>query len=161
MLFALILYPATMATADTGNRPFWTEQAIFHFGEDVFFTGRASCAPSVEEGRQRAYTAALQEIKNYSHVEKITGFLIDTQMVYEESHPVDCPVNSVTAWRLLRASRAALESLVRRSASGYSGRYITDRGPESGDPKHDSSRRNAPRRHLAALWPTSLGMDEP
>ncbi len=38
--------------------------------------------------------------------------------MYEESHPVDCPVNSVTAWRLVRASRAALESLVRRSASG-------------------------------------------
>jgi hypothetical protein len=107
-----------MATADTGNRPFWTEQAVFHFGKDVFFTGRASCAPSVEEGRQRAHTAALQEIKNYSHAEEITGFLIDTQMVYEESHPVDCPANSVTAWRLLRAPRAALESLVRRSASG-------------------------------------------
>jgi hypothetical protein len=117
LLFALALNPV-MATADTGNHPFWTEQAVFHFGNDVFFTGRASCAPSVEEGRQRAYTAALQEIKNYSHAKEVTGFLIDTQMVYEESRPVDCPAGSVTAWRLLRAPRAALESLARRSGNG-------------------------------------------
>jgi hypothetical protein len=118
ILMTLILRPALEVRSDAGSRPFWTEQAVFHFGNDVFFTGRASCAPSIEEGRQRAYTAALQEIKNFSHVEEITGFLIDTQMVYEESHPADCPAGSVTAWRLLRAPRAALESLARRSGIG-------------------------------------------
>lgn len=117
ILLGLALHPVPEATADAGERPFWTEQAVFHFGNDVFFTGRASCASSIEEGRQRAYTAALQEIKNFSHVEEIVGFLIDTQMVYEEAHPVDCSPGSVTAWRLLRAPRAALESLARRSGS--------------------------------------------
>jgi hypothetical protein len=105
-------------TTDAGGRPFWTEQAVFHFGDDVFFTGRASCAPSAEEGRQRAYAAALQEIKNFSDVAQVNGILLDTQMLFEEFHPTDCPTGSVTVWRLLRAPRAALEALARRSGRG-------------------------------------------
>lgn len=115
IVLALAQYPMSGTTEDAGSRPFWTEQAVFHFGEDIFFTGRASCAPTVEEGRQRAYAAALQEIKNLSHAGEINGFLLDTQMVFEESHSADCPAGSVTAWRLLRVPRAALESLARRS----------------------------------------------
>jgi len=42
------------------NWPFWTEQAMFRFGEDMFFTGRATCVASAEDGRQRAYNAARQ-----------------------------------------------------------------------------------------------------
>lgn len=115
IVLALAQYPMSGTTEDAGSRPFWTEQAVFHFGEDIFFTGRASCAPTVEEGRQRAYAAALQEIKNLSHAGEINGFLLDTQMVFEEFHSADCPAGSVTAWRLLRVPRAALESLARRS----------------------------------------------
>lgn len=115
ILPVLVLWPMPGMTEDVRSRPFWTEQAVFHFGDDVFFTGRASCAPSVEEGRRRAHVAAVQEIKNFSHVGEINGFVLDTQMVFEEFHSADCPVGSVTAWRLLRVPRAVLESLARRS----------------------------------------------
>lgn len=102
----------------TENRPFWTEQALFHFGDDVFFTGRASCAPNVEEGRQRAYVAAVQEVKNFTRAQEIGGFPLDTQMVFEDSHPSDCASGLVTVWRLLRAPRASLESLTKHAAPG-------------------------------------------
>ena len=118
MLVAVVLHPMSGMTGNTDGRPFWTEQAVFHFGDDVFFTGRASCAPSAEEGRQRAYAAALQEIKNFSDVDQVNGILLDTQMVFEEFHPTDCPTGSMTAWRLLRVPRAALEALARRSGKG-------------------------------------------
>ncbi|MGH7257447.1 MAG: hypothetical protein ACREIM_03655 [Nitrospiraceae bacterium] len=113
-LLLVILFPVTGSAGTPDTRPFWTEQAVFHFGDDVFFTGRASCAPNSEEGRQRAYGSALQEIKNFAHVNEVVGFPIDTQMIFEESRSSDCAPDSVTVWRLLRASRAALESLARR-----------------------------------------------
>lgn len=118
MFVALILHPMSGMAGEADPRPFWTEQAVFHFGDDVFFTGRASCAPTAEEGRQRAYMAAFQEIKNFSHAEQVNGILLDTQMVFEEFHPTDCPAGSITAWRLLRVPRAALEALARRSGRG-------------------------------------------
>lgn len=104
--------------ASADNRPFWTEQAVFHFGEDVFFTGRASCAPNVEEGRQRAYFTAVQEIKNFTRAPEVDGFQIDTQMVFEDLHPADCAGGLVTVWRLLRVPRMALDHLTRRSGHG-------------------------------------------
>lgn len=113
-LLLVIFFPVTGSAGTLDTRPFWTEQAVFHFGDDVFFTGRASCAPNSEEGRQRAYGSALQEIKNFAHVNEAVGFPIDTQMIFEESRSSDCATDSVTVWRLLRASRAALESLARR-----------------------------------------------
>ncbi len=107
------------STAEAGeNHPFWTEQALFHFGEDVFFTGRASCAPTVEEGRQRAYLAAVQEVKNFTRAEEIGGFPLDTQMIFEDSHPADCAAGLVTVWRLLRAPRVALQGLARHAGRG-------------------------------------------
>ena len=118
IILFLVLWPMPGMTEDAGTRPFWTEQAVFHFGNDAFFTGRASCAPSVEEGRQRAYAAAVQEIKNFAHVGEVNGVVLDTQMVFEELHPADCPAGSVTAWRLLRVPRAVLESLARQSRAG-------------------------------------------
>lgn len=120
-LFLTLL--TSVLEAQAGNietRPFWTEQAVFHFGEDVFFTGRASCAPTVEEGRQRAHGAALQEIKSFAQVTDLGGILIDTQMVFEELHAADCASESVTVWRLLRVPRAALESVARRARSKHS-----------------------------------------
>jgi hypothetical protein len=115
--FCLSLFITSSGRA-AENRPFWTEQALFHFGDDVFFTGRSSCAPSMEEGRQRAYGAAVQEIKNFTRAQEIGGFPLDTQMVFEDPRPSDCAAGLVTVWRLLRAPRAALESLTRRPIAG-------------------------------------------
>lgn len=111
---------ATSNTEAGENHPFWTEQALFHFGEDVFFTGRASCAPNMEEGRQRAYLAAVQEVKNFTRAQEIGGFPLDTQMIFEDSHPADCAQGLVTVWRLLRAPRTALDGLARRTSPGKS-----------------------------------------
>ncbi|HVG01588.1 MAG TPA: hypothetical protein VM842_01805 [Nitrospira sp.] len=116
-LFGISLF-ATLWAEAAENRPFWTEQALFHFGDDVFFTGRASCAPNVEQGRQRAYMAAVQEVKNFTRVQEVGGFPLDTQMVFEDPHPPDCASGLVTVWRLLRAPRTSLESLANHTAPG-------------------------------------------
>jgi hypothetical protein len=116
LLFSLNLLIASI-TEGAENRPFWTEQALFHFGDDVFFTGRASCAPNMEEGRQRAYVAAVQEVKNFTRAQEVGGFSLDTQMVFEDPRPSDCASGLVTVWRLLRAPRASLESLTKHAAS--------------------------------------------
>ncbi len=120
-LLALLLHLSFIGTSTVRaaeNRPFWTEQALFHFGDDVFFTGRSSCAPNVEEGRQRAYLAAVQEVKNFTRTQEIGGFPLDTQMIFEDTHPPDCAPRLVTVWRLLRAPRMALDSLARRASPG-------------------------------------------
>lgn len=116
-LLTVSLFAASTATA-AENRPFWTEQASFHFGDDIFFTGRASCAPTMEDGRQRAYVAAVQEVKNFTRAQEIAGFPLDTQMIFEDPHPPDCPTGLVTVWRLLRAPRTALETLTKRAGPG-------------------------------------------
>lgn len=121
--FMLVLCAGIACALPAGaaeSRPFWTEQALFHFGDDVFFTGRSSCAPSIEEGRQHAYLAAVQEVKNFTRAKEVDGFPLDTQMIFEDTRPSDCAQGSVTVWRLLRAPRAALESLAKRVAPGKS-----------------------------------------
>ncbi len=117
LLLSLSVFASSTAEA-AENRPFWTEQALFHFGDDVFFTGRSSCAPNVEDGRQRAYLAAVQEVKNFTRSQDIGGFPLDTQMIFEDTHPADCVSGLVTVWRLLRAPRSALDSLARRGTPG-------------------------------------------
>lgn len=109
---------SSLPTRAADNRPFWTEQALFHFGDDVFFTGRSSCAPSIEEGRQRAYLAAIQEVRNFTRAKEIEGFPLDTQMIFEDARPADCAQGFVTVWRLLRAPRTALESLAKHATPG-------------------------------------------
>jgi len=103
------------AHGDVSTHPFWTEQAMFRFGDEMFFAGRASCAPSVEEGRQRAYEAAIQEIRNFTRSNDIAGMMIETQMVYEAPESPDCTSNKVNVWRLLRVQTADLERLARRA----------------------------------------------
>lgn len=119
LLLPLCLVGPALAEA-AEQRPFWTEQALFHFGDDVFFTGRSSCAPSIEAGRQRAYLAAVQEVRNFTRAKEIEGFPLDTQMIFEDARPADCAQGFVTVWRLMRAPRAALESLAKRPAPGKS-----------------------------------------
>jgi hypothetical protein len=102
---------------DVLSHPFWTEQAMFRFGDEMFFAGRASCAPSVEAGRQQAYESAVQEIRNFTQTYEIAGVTIETQMVYEAPESPGCAPNKVNVWRLLRVQTADLERLVRRGRS--------------------------------------------
>jgi hypothetical protein len=102
---------------DVSSHPFWTEQAMFRFGDEMFFAGRASCAPSAEAGRQLAYEAAVQEIRNFTRTSEIAGVAIETQMVYEAPESPGCAPNGVNVWRLLRVQTADLERLVRRARS--------------------------------------------
>ena len=103
-------------------RPFWTEQAMFRFGDELFFTGRASCAPSAEEGRQRAYESAVREVLNYARVSKLIGMPIETQMLFEEPPGAGCPAGGVTVWRLLRIPRLPLNALAAQARDGVTPR---------------------------------------
>ncbi len=131
------------------NRPFWTEQAMFRFGEDMFFTGRATCMASAEDGRQRAYHAALQEILNYTRTKEVIGIPIETQMIYEEDDSDNCRSGQVSVWRLLRAPASKLDKLNRAAShhaasqglqsggSGVSGK-VRDLTPKIGTYKDDA-----------------------
>jgi len=117
MLVALscLLELPTAAWSDEPTRPFWTEQAMFRFGDELFFTGRASCSPRAEEGRQKAYEAAVQEVLNYTQAPRLTGVPIETQMLFEEPGAIGCPLETVTVWRLLRVPEASLDALAKRA----------------------------------------------
>src|SRR5438105_14728576 len=118
-LIRLCMVGATSIAVDlhaASNRPFWTEQAMFRFGEDMFFTGRATCMASAEEGRQRSYNAALQEILNYTRTKEVVGIPIETQMIYEENDSDSCRSRQVSVWRLLRAPASRLDKLNRMAA---------------------------------------------
>jgi hypothetical protein len=107
---------AAVSLQAASSRPFWTEQAMFRFGEDMFFTGRATCVASAEEGRQRAYNAALQEILNYTRTKDVIGVPIETQMIYEEDDSDSCRSGHVSVWRLLRAPASRLDKLNRMAS---------------------------------------------
>lgn len=92
-----------ISLADAPKRPFWTEQAMFKFGEDLFFVGEATCAKSAEEGRQRAFANGVQELLNYAQARTAAGVEIFTQMVFEEASASGCPAGAINVWRLLRA----------------------------------------------------------
>jgi hypothetical protein len=117
MLVALpcLLELPTAAWSEEPTRPFWTEQAMFRFGDELFFTGRASCSPRAEEGRQKAYEAAVQEVLNYTQAPRLTGVPIETQMLFEEPGAIGCPLETVTVWRLLRVPDASLDALAKRA----------------------------------------------
>jgi len=89
---------------------------MFRFGEDMFFTGRATCVASAEDGRQRAYNAALQEILNYTRTKEVIGIPIETQMIYEENDSDSCRSGQVSIWRLLRAPASRLDKLNRMAS---------------------------------------------
>lgn len=110
---ALLLLP-TVLYSELSGRPFWTEQAMFRFGDEIFFTGVASCAGSAEDGRQRAYQAAMQEVLNYAGGASLHGVPIETQMIFEEPSPAGCPVDTINVWRLLRIPELPLDALAKR-----------------------------------------------
>ena len=82
----------------SGQRPFWTEQSSFLQGDELFTVGVASHAPSLEEGRQDAFTHGVTELKNFVQVGQLDGLTVTTQMTYEERHAD----GTVTVFRLLR-----------------------------------------------------------
>jgi len=88
---------------------------MFRFGDELFFTGRSSCASRAEEGRQKAYEAAVQEVLNYTQAPRLTGVPIETQMLFEEHAEPGCPPGTITVWRLLRIPEAPLDALAKRA----------------------------------------------
>lgn len=88
---------------------------MFRFGDELFFTGRASCAQRAEEGRQKAYEAAVQEVLNYTQIPRLTGVAIETQMLFEEHSAIGCPAGTVTVWRLLRIAEMPLDALAKQA----------------------------------------------
>jgi hypothetical protein len=125
---AVLVGLPSVALAETSTRPFWTEQAMFRFGDELFFTGRASCAPTVEDGRQRAYEAAVQEVINYTRTTQLTGVHVETQMIFEEHPAAGCPPGTVTIWRLLRLPEIPLNALAARAHQTSPGLHL---GPGS------------------------------
>src|SRR5262249_33493371 len=77
--------------AQSSRRPFWTEQAMFRFGGELYFVGVASCARTAEEGRARAFEEALIELRGYAQDRDTSRLFPDTQMIYEEPNSPACP----------------------------------------------------------------------
>ena len=100
--------------AQSSHRPFWTEQAMFRFGGELYFVGVASCARTAEEGRTRAFEAALTELRGYAQDRDTSRLLVATQMIYEEPNSPACPYGSTSVWRLLRVDHSLLPHLPRQ-----------------------------------------------
>lgn len=100
--------------AQSSHRPFWTEQAMFRFGGELYFVGVASCARTAEEGRTRAFEAALTELRGYAQDRDTSRLLVATQMIYEEPNSPACPHGSASVWRLLRVDQSLLAHLPRQ-----------------------------------------------
>src|SRR5262249_31828813 len=110
--------------AQSSQRPFWTEQAMFRFGGELYFVGVASCARTAEEGRTRAFEAALNELREYAQDRDTSRLLVATQMIYEEPNSPACPHGSTSVWRLLRVDQSIVAYLPRQ-------RREEARGPSS------------------------------
>lgn len=100
--------------AQSSQRPFWTQQAMFRFGEELYFVGVASCARTPEEGRTQAFVNALTELRSYLQDRDTSRLLVPTQMIYEEPNSPACPKGSISVWRLLRVDESKLAYLPRR-----------------------------------------------
>ena len=137
LLVLLSPFLISSASADFLNRPLWTEQAMFQFGNDTFFVGQSSCAKTSEEGRQQAFRHGLQELLNFAQIRDVSGLYVDTQMVFEETDSPGCPHHTVTVWRLLRVETGRLAKLVATSR-----RLKTDEGSQPG---------RMPQRHVLSI----------
>ena len=105
-----------IARADSSLlRPFWTEQAMFRFGDEMYFVGVASCAPTSEAARSRAFEAGMKELNAYAQERDTSRLLIETAMIYEEPNATGCPKGTTSAWRLLRVNQAKVAALPKRA----------------------------------------------
>jgi hypothetical protein len=88
-------------SAETNTRPFWTKQSSFVEGEDLFVVGIAPHAPTVEEGKKRAFEHAKIELMNFAQVTDLEakGLVIETQTTFEEEPN---PLGMITVYQLLR-----------------------------------------------------------
>lgn len=130
LILLMIVSPFVMssASAESLKRPVWTEQAMFQFGNELFFVGQTSCAKTSEEGRQQAFRHGMQELLNYAQIRDVSGLYVDTQMVFEEADAPGCLHHTVTVWRLLRVDADRLGKLVvsnRRLASVEGSRPVS------------------------------------
>jgi len=116
-LLLLVLPTGPPAHASSLQRPFWTEQAMFRFGEDLFFVGRASCAQSEEDGRDQSFQRGLRELLNYAQASSAAGLTIETQMMFQERESAGCPAGTVTVWRLLRVGTDQIATLTKAGVS--------------------------------------------
>ncbi|HSE59222.1 MAG TPA: cytochrome c [Nitrospiraceae bacterium] len=115
LLFSLLAVTNQPAWADSALlRPFWTEQAMFRFGDEVYFVGVASCAATAEDARLRAFDAGMKELNAYAQGRDTSRLLIETAMVYEEPDAPGCPKGTTSAWRLLRINQAKVAALPKR-----------------------------------------------
>lgn len=118
------------AQAQTSTRPFWTEQAMFRFGDEVYFVGVASCVRTAEEARVRAFDAGMKELGAYAQGRDTTRLFIETAMIYEEADSVGCSSGTASAWRLLRVKQARIEALPKRMAVPEPQNGLPPRGKE-------------------------------
>lgn len=107
--------PETARADSSLLRPFWTEQAMFRFGDEVYFVGVASCAPTAEAARSRAFDAGMKELSAYAQGRDTSRLLIETAMVYEEPNAPGCAKGTTSAWRLLRVNQAKVTALPKRA----------------------------------------------
>lgn len=115
-LLLVFLPTGPPAHAASHQRPFWTEQAMFRFGEHLFFVGRASCARSEEDGRDQSFHRGLRELLNYTQASSAMGLTIETQMMFHERDSAGCPAGTVTVWRLLRVGADKVATLAKAAA---------------------------------------------
>ncbi|GKS59071.1 hypothetical protein YTPLAS18_25980 [Nitrospira sp.] len=97
--------------ASAESRPFWTEQAMFRFGDDLYFVGVASCAKSSEDGRQAAFESGLKELGAYARDRETARLMVETTMIYEEPNAENCIRSTTSVWRLLRVNQATIAAL--------------------------------------------------
>ncbi len=126
MTLAVVALGAAIGSGSgaTTQRPFWTEQAMFRFGDELYFVGVASCAMSAEQGRQKAFEAGMKELGGYAQERETSRLLVDTAMIYEEFNAPTCPKGTTSVWRLLRVDQARIQALPRgdaRAGAGSSG----------------------------------------
>lgn len=98
--------------------PFWTELALFRFGEDLFFVGGASCAPTVQAGRDQAFQRGLQQVQQYGRLLSTVGLTVNTQAVYYGRAASGCPEKTVSVWRLVRLNAEQMTALPKAARSG-------------------------------------------
>ena len=135
LLCILLAITNEPAWADTSLlRPFWTEQAMFRFGDEVYFVGVASCARTAEEARSRAFDAGVKELNAYAQERDTSRLLIETAMIYEEPNATGCPKGTTSAWRLLRVNQAKVAALPKRSMASEHPGDRSARGKEETRP---------------------------
>lgn len=146
-IFALSLFTGVAIDsiqAQSSQRPFWAEQAMFRFGEDLFFVGVASCARTAEEGRTRAFEEGLKELREYAQDRDTSRLLVDTAMIYEEPNSAACPRGSTSVWRLLHVDQSKLARLPRRQREGEQERTSSSNESALEPRRQDSSAQAVP-----------------